>query len=64
MIGMEDRDFKSRVGYEVGDNRYDRVGRPAGRIQKAINECNNAKTTVAYMDRVTRGIEKDDQAIR
>lgn len=64
MIGMYDGEFKSRVGYEPGDNRYDHVGRKTGRIQQAINECNNAKTLVAYMDRVARALEKDDQAVR
>ena len=49
---MVDKYFKSIVGYEQGDNRYDNVGREPGIVTKEINRCNNSPNTLSYMAHV------------
>lgn len=54
------KDYKSLVGYELGDNRYDNVGRKEGEISKETKRCNDSPSTVSYMAYV---IEKNTKAV-
>jgi len=60
---IEDKYFKSLVGYELGDKRYDNVGRTEGIITQEIKRCNASPNTLSYMTHVmeknTKTKEKD-----